>query len=789
MSSADDPVARLAAYASRRPQRESRRGGRVEVALTAATFVALLVAMLPLTRVVNSGTWTIGVLVLPALVLVTGAVARWYRLPAVAVSLAEALVGLFALTAVFLRDSALFGIVPTPRTFTVVGGHVADAFDQIVNGAAPLEAREGLAFLIVAGIVLLTVVVDHVVLTARMPLLAAVALIAVWLIPSIAVPRELDIVAFVLLAAVVLVMLRFETRARERDAAAAAAEESGGAVPAADATSVLPGAGIAAAAAGIGAVAVVISLVAAPVFSGVVVPAGTGPGSRFNSIDASLALGDDLRKQSNSEVLRYRTTSAAAPYLRVATLSNFDGEIWRADRGRSVALDSEEAYGTFEPNDEIRVVESTTSIEIENLASTSAPVTYPARSIEGLDGEWGSIPFNGTVVSRSTSVNGQDYEVVAEYVRPTLEQIRAAEAQATGALDSATTVPDGVPAIVGEWARTVTAEATNDYDALAALQRWFRSGEFAYSLEAPVEDGFDGSGADAIGRFLEVREGYCIHFASAFALMARMLEMPSRIVVGYLPGSSMSSPTVGDRVYSVMASQLHAWPEVYFDGIGWIAFEPTNSLGTPTSFSPAAVLTDADADETDPSAAPEASATPTPSVRPEGLDERGADAASGANPLVRALPWLWPLLVVLVVAAIPGVVRALRRRALARAAQGGDAVAAWRSLQDDAIDLGIPVPPDESPRAFGARLVATHGAPVDAVEQLVDAIELASYAPEARRRWRPTDLDAATSAVRAGLRSRAARGLRVAAVVAPRSLLIRPGSVYAGDGLRAGARS
>ena len=39
----------------------------------------------------------------------------------------------------------------------------------------------------------------------------------------------------------------------------------------------------------------------------------------------------------------------------------------------------------------------------------------------------------------------------------------------------------------------VTATTTNDYDALVALQTWFRSAEFRYSLDAPVEEGFDGS--------------------------------------------------------------------------------------------------------------------------------------------------------------------------------------------------------------------------------------------------------------------------------------------------------
>ena len=102
-----------------------------------------------------------------------------------------------------------------------------------------------------------------------------------------------------------------------------------------------------------------------------------------------------------------------------------------------------------------------------------------------------------------------------------------------------------------------------------------------------MEEGFDGSGTDAVAKFLEVREGYCIHFASAFALMARTLGMPSRIVVGYLPGTATTDAIDRDTVYAVSSSQLHAWPEVLFDGIGWVPFEPTNGLGVATAFSPA----------------------------------------------------------------------------------------------------------------------------------------------------------------------------------------------------------
>lgn len=68
---------------------------------------------------------------------------------------------------------------------------------------------------------------------------------------------------------------------------------------------------------------------------------------------------------------------------------------------------------------------------------------------------------------------------------------------------------------------------------------------------------------------LEGREGYCTHFATAFVLLARAQGMPARYVEGFCV------PLQGKHETSVYGDMAHAWPEVYFDGVGWIPFEPT----------------------------------------------------------------------------------------------------------------------------------------------------------------------------------------------------------------------
>jgi transglutaminase-like putative cysteine protease len=749
-------------------ERAARRGG--EVALTVALLAALLAALVPVLRVTKPGAWLFGAVLLATLVLAAGYVARRFRLPAVAVSLIEAGVWAVFLTVVFFSSTALLWFIPTPETIRAVPELFNRAMEQIVLGAAPLDETRALSFLIVGAMGLLTIIVDHVVLTARMPLLAAIGIVAVSLIPSIAVPRDVDVPAFVYLAVAILALLRAETRSREKPLERVA-ERS---------------AGVPATALGIGAVAVIVAVVATPLLPAPGVrPGGLGPGS---GIDATLQLGDDLRRPAKVEVLKVWSDSPAPPYLRATTLSRFDGSIWEPDRVRTVPLETGQGLGPVVVPDDMRVSDYKTTVQITNLASRWAPVSYPAVEVSGLDGRWAAVPYNRTIVSQSGSTQGQTYDIQTEQPRPTLEQIRSLEARSPDPLDETMQLPDEMPPIIGELATQVTANATNDYDRLVALQSWFRGGEFHYSLNAPVEDGFDGSGADAVAKFLEQREGYCVHFASAFALMARTLGMPSRIVVGYLPGSANGEIVDEKAVYTVSSQLLHAWPEVYFEDLGWIQFEPTAGLGVPTQFQSAATVTDGSTPGATPGATPRPSNSA--SAGPNNLNPRDEEASGPTIGASSALPGVSILLGILFLLAVPAIARNVRTRQLAATARSGDAASAWTLVQDAAIDLAIPVPASETPRSFAYRLVDDYGAPPDEMNVLLVAIEKASYAPSRTRDFLASEaVTDAALVVRGWLMSSAPKARRLMAFLAPRSLIVRPGSVYASGSVRAKARA
>ena len=111
------------------------------------------------------------------------------------------------------------------------------------------------------------------------------------------------------------------------------------------------------------------------------------------------------------------------------------------------------------------------------------------------------------------------------------------------------------------------------------VQAYLRGAQFTYSLEL-ADQAADGDLSDEpLARFLETKRGYCVQFASAMVMLSRAAGIPARMAVGFLPGSIDGD----DRV--VRISDAHAWPELYFDRIGWLRFEPTPS-GTQNTIAP-----------------------------------------------------------------------------------------------------------------------------------------------------------------------------------------------------------
>jgi len=113
-----------------------------------------------------------------------------------------------------------------------------------------------------------------------------------------------------------------------------------------------------------------------------------------------------------------------------------------------------------------------------------------------------------------------------------------------------------------------TADRTGrDVRIVEAVLDHFRSGGFRYTLEPPL------LGRDSVDEFLfDTRLGYCEHYASAFVVLMRAMDVPARVVTGYQGGEM--NPV--DGFLTVRQSDAHAWTEVWLAGRGWTRIDPTS---------------------------------------------------------------------------------------------------------------------------------------------------------------------------------------------------------------------
>ena len=311
-------------------------------------------------------------------------------------------------------------------------------------------------------------------------------------------------------------------------------------------------------------------------------------------------------------------------------------------------------------------------------------------------------------------------------------------------------LPDGVETDVYALAGQITQDAQTDFDRAAALCAYLRSA-YPYTLAQTVPP----AGRDFVSWFLlDERQGYCTSFATAMAVMARMVGLPARYIEGYaaVPDS--------DSVARVTQQQAHAWVEIYFSGFGWLPFDPTpgtNDAGgtlpsdDPEGDSPTPSPSPTATPTPSPSPAPDASPSPTPSPSPEpdSTPTPEPDTPSG-TPTPTPPPSddepprdpphrLWPLLLLLLLTLLA----ALRLYLCAPAQVAGrqknanDALLVWyRAAEDALLCMGIAPLPGEAPASF---LWRAQGELHDAVKLtgLGKALCVAQYSGRALKRTQP----------------------------------------------------
>jgi transglutaminase-like putative cysteine protease len=304
---------------------------------------------------------------------------------------------------------------------------------------------------------------------------------------------------------------------------------------------------------------------------------------RFVALEDELTYGPLQGRRSGATLLQ---VTAAQPALwRMRVLSLFTGPGWRVDSPRPQL-----------PQPAAQPVEAKVMVRGLGNDLLVAPGRINAVHAEGTASPVAGEAWQLTPYPR----RGDTYQAWASVVRASAEQLQRAPAPTDPHLRASTSLfpgygwhtstvvplfgqppdPDVTTTLdltpygpVAALARRLAAGATSQWEVVVRVHRYLLdSGRFRYTTNLPP------AGPFPLRDFLlRDHAGDCQHFASAAALLLRLAGVPARVVIGFATGV----PEPGGR-FTVRDVDAHAWIEVYFQGIGWVAFNPTPAAAPAT---------------------------------------------------------------------------------------------------------------------------------------------------------------------------------------------------------------
>jgi len=689
-----------------------------------------------------------------------GMLMRSARVPTLLVPLGQIALLVIWLSRTWAIELTVGGWIPTPESLREIGLRVQDGVAAAQAFAAPVPESEPQihALLIVAGLST-AVVVDFLACGLRRVPLAGLPLLAVYTAPVSILDGGVWWGGFALAAMSFLFLLASDQARRlshwgrqisgtkqmfdslDTDVSTAAVRSSARKIgfTATGLAVIIP---------------IFIPTLGGSLFGGI----GSGSGGTGDAVSINNPMIDlkrDLSRGRDLDLLWVTTPEPDPSYLRISVLDDFDGKRW-APSGRDIPVE-QRADGRMPraPGLEPDVPRTEVPYKIRigsQFDSSWLPTPYPVSVIRA-EGDWrydlDTLDFVSADDEQTT--RNMDYSLTALRVEPTATILAASGAAPEVVFTPYTELPSSVPEFLRPLTRDLTDDHGTKFEKAVALQQWFREdGGFTYSL-----DRSSGNGVDELEEFLgngpSSRIGYCEQFASAMAIMGRSIGIPSRVAVGFLRPERVSG-----NIYVYSAHDLHAWPEMYFEGTGWVRFEPTpadRADGVPgytsqqvpsggPSDDPSSLDPDQDQNRFD-----DPSSAPTPTA---GAGGGGVGGAGGV------LAGFFGSLVVIGALGAPRLTRSLvRSRRWARAQQPVEvAEAAWSELRDSATDLRLPWDDSATLRTRARSLVKSFGEPVDpgrhrddrltrtpltgqsanplatdALQRLVRFVERARYAP------------------------------------------------------------
>jgi transglutaminase-like putative cysteine protease len=701
-----------------------------EVALAVVTMAAIV----GMHRLFVDGSYW-GALVVQALAAhVTVAALRRAGLQVLPAAVATAALAMVFITWTRFPDTTRW-LLPTPDTFGALGDDLSSAWRVFGDVRAPAPVENGFIAASAGAVWLLVFIADWAAFRVSATFEALLPSTTLFIFAAaLGGPGSPVAGATVFSCASLLYVLLHRTASQERSSRWAGGRRVQGRWSLVGTGAVLVG------------VAVIAGAVAGPKLPG----AGADPVVAWREINKDeptrvvlspiVQLETKLIEQPDVEVFNVR--SERASYWRLTSLDSFDGQIWRSSyRTDDAQGELPQAYDQAASTSTV-----TQTITIEALSSVWLPAAFEPVAIDTGDQPTDFDERSSTLmVDRDVETSdGYTYEVTSQIVDWSDDELRTASEDVPGEVaDTYLDLPDDFPDSAAALAADITEGEATPFDRALALQDHLRS-EFTYDQTVGP-----GHSQDALLSFLfETRRGYCEQFAASFAALARSVDLPARVAIGFTQGINYpDDPTL----YRVRGVHAHAWPEVFLGEYGWVPFEPTPQRGPPdagnwlgiepaqdTSRGGAAPSPDdgsgsgegdggpadigaAGDDQRSPEGGlgAEGSATaPTATDRSPGLPQPLRDAARplGAIALVYAV-------VVPLAIAVQQLVR--RRRASTPA---GRAQYLWRRTVDRASAVGVRLPPSMTIAEMADRIAHDMPPAADAVQALARTMEAIVYA-------------------------------------------------------------
>ncbi|MGN9812542.1 transglutaminaseTgpA domain-containing protein [Micromonospora sp. BQ11] len=431
--------------------------------------------------------------------------------------------------------------------------------------------------------------------------------------------------------------------------------------------------------------------------------------------------------------------AASGTRIRLAVLSDYDGVTWRVgatyrNAGRILPAPAPAESATTET---VRQ-----EITIAELRGRLLPAVATPSEVTGARVAYD--PATGTLIRPEGLAPGLRYAVTSVRERPEENLLSTASVPAGEEVARVLRVPDGVPDPVRRLATELSESHGAPYARATAVEQ-FIAEHYRLVADAPSGHAYPNLAFFLFGpREAGGQRGTSEQFAASFAVLGRLAGLPTRVVVGFQ--STGNGP--------VRAGDAYAWPEVLFDGLGWVPFDP---LPRPED-EPRPVEEDfrPKPEEPPPSEVPEPTVEPTAPPAPLAAPDDPADAGGPGTPvLVGAGAGGALLLVVAVLLTLAALRRSATRTRLERGDPGRRIAGAWREVTDALRLAGHPVGGDLSATevAVRARQVLTDaqahsggpggpvgpGADLDGpggpggpgVEELADLLNRVAFAPGA----------------------------------------------------------